>query len=141
MQKFVILALFIILFLQGCKNTTTGQVVVDIKENETITGSSINETNQSYYVNRTIDLAKDARIIIIAAEEKISDTKSLFKTKIDSHLIGNERRQRAEKLINNAELLIDKAKESYSKDLYENSMDLALEARVKTIEAESVINK
>ena len=64
----------------------------------------------------------------------------LSKTEIKStNEILEELQKKADKLINNAEILLSKAEESYNKGLYENSIDLAVEAKIKSIEAKSVI--
>lgn len=134
----IILAVFLMVVV-GCKNQTTGNTIVDVKDKEEYKPLEINNTNQTYFVNKTVDLSKEANIRINDAREEISKTIILLKNKVDRKLISSKNKQKAGKLINSAELLLDKAEESYSKGLYENSIDLAVESKIKITEAKSVI--
>jgi len=134
-----------LLLIYGCKSENTGSAIVDVNKEIEKQGIpdekviSVNNTNQSYYVNTTIDYSKEAKMRINDAKEEISKTVILLKIKVDKKLINSRNKQKADKLINNAEILLSKAEESYNKGLYENSIDLAVEAKIKSIEAKSVI--
>lgn len=135
-----------LLLIYGCKSENTGSAIVDISneiEKQEIPDEkviSVNNTSQSYYVNKTIDYSREAKIRISDAKEEISKTVILLKTQVNKKLISSRNKQKADKLINNAEILLSKAEESYNKGLYENSIDLAVEAKIKSIEAKSVID-
>ena len=149
MKKYLILALVIlVLFIHGCKSSNTGNMVKDLKdtkdyfpdkETDNSEQALVNYTNQTYYVNKTLDKEKEARARINDAKEEISKTVLTLKEKIDKNLISNRRKQKAEKLINSAELLLAKSEESYKNGLYENSSDLAVDSKIKIFEAQSVI--
>src|SRR3989344_6483204 len=145
MRGGLILMFIALLLIYGCKSENTGSAIVDVNkgiEKQEIPDEkviSVNNTNQSYYVNTTIDYSKEAKMRINDAKEEISKTVILLKIKVDKKLINSRNKQKADKLINNAEILLSKAEESYNKGLYENSIDLAVEAKIKSIEAKSVI--
>ncbi|MBS3150080.1 hypothetical protein J4455_05350 [Candidatus Woesearchaeota archaeon] len=145
MRGGLILMFIALLLIYGCKSENTGSAIVDVNKEIEKQGIpdekviSVNNTNQSYYVNTTIDYSKEAKMRINDAKEEISKTVILLKIKVDKKLINSRNKQKADKLINNAEILLSKAEESYNKGLYENSIDLAVEAKIKSIEAKSVI--
>ena len=136
-----------LLLIYGCKNTTTGNVIKDINDNKYLPDENINDlqqvlvnsSNQTYYVNKSLDIEKEARIRINDAKEEIGKTILKLKDNVDRKLINNKRKQKVEKLINSAELLVAKSEESYKNGFYENSIDLAVDSKIKIVEAQSVI--
>lgn len=147
MRGGLIFMFIILLLIYGCKNTATGNVVKDISDNKDLPDENINDlqqvlvnsSNQTYYVNKSLDNEKEARIRINYAKEEISKTILKLKDNVDRKLINNKRKQKVEKLINSAELLVAKSEESYKNGFYENSIDLAVDSKIKIVEAQSVI--
>ncbi|MBS3146103.1 hypothetical protein J4471_00210 [Candidatus Woesearchaeota archaeon] len=144
-KELVIILIISLVLIIGCKNDPSGNAVVDIDDSDDNEPESQiipeNITNITYYINATIDLSKEARQRIFIAEEEIDNTRFLLKSIIEKKLIGNQRKQKAERLINSAELFLIKSKESYNKTLYQNAVDLAIDSKIKITEAQSVINK
>lgn len=146
-RVYILLVVVLILFFGGCKNINTGNVVKDINDNKDLPDENINDlqqvlvnsSNQTYYVNKSLDNEKEARIRINDAKEEIDKTILKLKDNVDRKLINNKRKQKAEKLINSAELLVAKSEESYKNGLYENAIDLAVDSKIKIVEAQSVI--
>ena len=147
-RVYILIILGLVLFFSGCKNTTTGNVIKDINDNNDLPDENINDlqqvlvnsSNQTYYVNKSLDIEKEARIRINDAKEEIGKTILKLKDKVDRKLINNKRKQKVEKLINSAELLVAKSEESYKNGFYENSIDLAVDSKIKIVEAQSVID-
>jgi len=147
MRGGLILMFMALLLIYGCKNTTTGNVIKDINDNKYLPDENINDlqqvlvnsSNQTYYVNKSLDIEKEARIRINDAKEEIGKTILKLKDNVDRKLINNKRKQKVEKLINSAELLVAKSEESYKNGFYENSIDLAVDSKIKIVEAQSVI--
>ncbi|HLC73458.1 MAG TPA: hypothetical protein VJH20_02370 [Candidatus Nanoarchaeia archaeon] len=147
-RVYILIILGLVLFFGGCKNTTTGNVIKDINYNENLSDENnddlqqvlVNYSNQTYFVNKTIDYSKEARARINDAKEEISKTILKLKDNVDRKLISNKRKQKIEKLINSAELLVAKSEESYKNGFYENSIDLAVDSKIKIVEAQSVID-